>query len=50
MNEYILDLAAVYVNSYRDGAAKRGEKCDESTLRGHIVKKFGPVYAAILCR
>lgn len=50
MNEYLLDLAATYVNEYRDGCAKRNEKCDEIKLRGHVAKKFGATYAAILCR
>lgn len=49
MNPHILQLAAVYVNGYRDGMARRGQKADAATLRGHVSLRFGPVYAAFLC-
>lgn len=52
MNEYILESAAVYANAYKDSCAKRGVEFDartQATLRAHITKKFGAVYAAILC-
>lgn len=48
MNEHILELAAIYVNAYRSNTTY-GPHC-EKTLRNNIARKFGPVYAAILCR
>ena len=48
MNQFILESAAVYVNSYRASCARKGLLCDTNTLRGHIVRLFGEVYAAIL--
>jgi hypothetical protein len=48
MNEYILDLAAVYVNSYRTSAEKRGLSVDKVLLRRRVTELFGAAYAAIL--
>jgi hypothetical protein len=48
MNDVILELAANYVNSYRDGCDRRGMEVCKTTLRGHVGRKFGPVYAALL--
>jgi len=48
MNEHILESAAVYANAYRN-STKYGKPC-ETALRGHIARKFGAIYAAIICR
>lgn len=48
MNVHILENAAIYVNSYRAACEKRGTKCDNTTLRGHVARLFGAVYAAML--
>lgn len=48
MNDHVLKLAATYANAYRANTTY-GPHC-EKTLRNHIVKRFGAVYAAILCR
>jgi hypothetical protein len=50
MNEHILELAATYVNSYRSGAERRNQKVDKGLLREHVSRRFGAVYAAILCQ
>jgi len=48
VNEYILESAAIYANAYRNNV-KYGKPC-EVTLRNHIARKFGAIYAAIICR
>jgi hypothetical protein len=48
MNEYILESAAVYVNAYRNSIHYINDKKSNDTLRKHVAKKFGAVYAAIL--
>ncbi|CDZ55086.1 hypothetical protein [Neorhizobium galegae] len=48
MNPHILENAATYVNAYRNGMSRRGVTADAATLRGHVVRLFGAVYAAIL--
>lgn len=50
MNVIILDMAAVYVNAYREGCEKRNVVCDKSLLRKYVTAKFGAVYAATLCQ
>lgn len=48
MNEHILDLAAHYVNSYRNSSHFINDKRGNDILRKHVASKFGAVYAAIL--
>jgi len=48
MNAHILESAATYANAYRS-ITKYGKPC-ENTLRAHIAKRFGAIYAAIICR
>lgn len=50
MNNAILENAAIYVNSYRASAAKYGpmDVVAVNTLRNHVIRLFGAVYAAVL--
>jgi hypothetical protein len=50
MNEYILESAAIYVNAYRNSLHYIDDKKSNDTLRNHVAKKFGAVYAAILIK
>lgn len=50
MNPHILEMAAVFVNSYRNACQSKGLHLCERTLRDHVSSKFGAIYAAILCR
>lgn len=48
MNSEILKSAAIYVNAYRTSCERKGHAIDNGTLRAHVSRLFGDVYAAIL--